>query len=81
MQPCLINFLQERAFLGMVHVARGSDGLLCFSVSFGKEMWTGGIAVGAVCTQMVTEVVEVKTGYSGCTDGEGHRDRPGNIFE
>ena len=50
-------------------------------MSFGNEIWTGEIHVGAGCTQMVTEVVQMKKGYTGYTDGEGHRDRPGSIFE
>lgn len=36
------------------------DRLLYLSVSFSNEIWVGEIHLGAICKQMVTEVIKVK---------------------
>lgn len=36
------------------------DGLVYLCVSFGNEIWVGEIQLGAICKQMVIEVIKVK---------------------
>lgn len=36
------------------------DRLLYLSVNFSNEIWLGEIHLGAICKQMVTEVIKVK---------------------
>lgn len=44
----------------MIYIVYGQNGYLYLSVSFSNEIWVGEIHLGAICTQVVIEVVKVK---------------------